>query len=161
MVSEEKDRSDSGNLPADKRQAPRKVVPASERFFVFLGQPEGSFKLPREINRKIPTEALNARLLAAQNANCTIVDISEIGLRICSSVNLVQDQHVGVFFQIFLGIPKEEKGITLICKVIWHKPWAAVKGMGHLTGLEIIHNSDSASYEQFVASLPVSAQAHA
>ncbi len=160
MVSSEKDRPDS-NLPVEKRQAPRKVVPASERFSVVLGQPDGTFKPPREVSRKIPTEALNARLLAAQNANCTIVDISEIGLRICHSVNLNEGETVGIFFQIFLGLPNEEKGITLICQVIWHKPWKAAKGLGHLTGLNIIHNSDDVSYKQFVASLPTLAQARA
>lgn len=159
MVSSEGGKTDGSNLPVEKRRDPRKDVPKGEKFPVILGHPDGTFDISREIDRKKLVDPVPARLLAAQNANCTIENVSERGLCICSVANLSKGQRVGVFFQFLTEISKEAKGITLICEVKWHRVNKANQ-MAYLTGLAIIENSDSNSYKEFVDSLPAFSQAH-
>ncbi|OGY42220.1 MAG: hypothetical protein A2Y67_01745 [Candidatus Buchananbacteria bacterium RBG_13_39_9] len=150
------------SAPADRRQDLRKVVPDNKSFPVVIGQPSDStYLFTREIQRKKPPDTMFARLLSAQEANCTIENISEQGLCICSSVNLEKGQQVGVYLRIPPGNAQGENGITLICAVIWHKPWAGMEGVGHQSGLNIIHNTDQQSYKKFVANLPPLETAHA
>jgi hypothetical protein len=158
MVCSEGGKTDDRKKP-DKRQSERKAVPQGN-FPVIIGQPDGTFKIAREIDRKKPIAPMPARLLVAQNANCTVENVSAEGLCICSVAKLNIGQWVGIFFQISPAISTEEKGFTLICEVRWHQVNQANQ-MAYLTGLRIIENSDSPGYQEFVASLPTSSQAHA
>lgn len=149
---------DDQRLPADRRQDQRKVVPEQENISVSVGQPGGTsylFSLPRTTQRKKPPQEIIARLLAKHFVTCAVENISAKGLCICSMANLEIDNQVGIYLQLPAVVPGQEKGITLICKVIWHKPWKGTNSFGHLSGLTIINNSDAKAYKSFIDGLPL------
>ncbi len=145
-----------GGIP-NRRQEERKQFQDPNQLPAVM-QTNSGFESARQIERKKLSESMPAHVLSSQDVHCWIQDVSEKGLCIISSVTLKVAQSIGVFFELpqetFPGI-----GITLICKVVWHKPYSA--GMAHLTGLQIETCTDSQSYKNFVNSLPIQEQAHA
>ena len=89
-----------------------------------------------------------AETFEGTQAQCVVLDVSEKGLKISSAVKqLKPETKVGVFFEI-----PGDGGVTLICEVRWHQPWA--KGFENWTGLKILSSTDDESFKAFVDELP-------
>ena len=156
------DSSSAGSyMKVEKRRSPRKAVPVSNNTPMVMGELGGSFNPARRSSRKKPSGKINACLISERETNCHINDLSETGLCIFHTADLVEGQTVGIFLRILWGIEKQVKGFTLICKVARHWEWEGPEKTCHLTGLDIVSNSNSIEYNKFVASLPPADEAHA
>ncbi|MCX6743653.1 MAG: PilZ domain-containing protein [Candidatus Parcubacteria bacterium] len=160
MVNNQEGKANQPDLPADRREQKRKIVPGDQQFPVIIGDPDSTYSIIRkEARHKLHLE-IKAHVLSSQDVYCQIRDISEKGLCIISMVKLEPKQKVGVFFQIPDWYIQQDIGITLICEVIWHQPNAAENGMAHFTGLVVTSSTDDELYKNFISRLPSLEKAH-